>query len=224
MNQRQRSKTIERLRQGKIQFLVATDVAARGIDVSTLSHVINFDLPFVAEDFIHRIGRTGRAGAKGNAITFATFKEKFRINDIAKILGKQIDVHTIEGLEPKTVEKSKPSFGDKNNGPRSRGFRGQRFGSRDDARSFKREGEPRSFRRDDDARSFKREGEPRSFRRDDDSRSFKREGESKSFRKENVFIKEGKTFAGFPKKRKEGFGAPSDFGGKKKFSFKKKGF
>jgi superfamily II DNA/RNA helicase len=188
MNQRQRSKTIERLRQGKIQFLVATDVAARGIDISTLSHVINFDLPFVAEDFIHRIGRTGRAGAKGNAITFATFKEKFRINDIAKILGKQIEVHTIEGMEPRTVEKTKPSFADKNRGPRARGFRGQRFGSRDDARSFKRE------------------------------------GEAKSFKKDNVFIKEGKTFAGFAKKRKEGFSAPADFGGKKKFSFKKKGF
>jgi superfamily II DNA/RNA helicase len=109
MNQRQRSRTIDRLRQGKIKFLIATDVAARGIDISTLSHVINFDLPFVAEDFIHRIGRTGRAGAKGHAITFATYKEKSRLDNIAKILGKPFDAHTIEGLEP-TVQERK-SFG-----------------------------------------------------------------------------------------------------------------
>lgn len=105
MNQRQRTRTIERLRQGKIQFLTATDVAARGIDISTLTHIVNFDLPFVPEDFIHRIGRTGRAGAKGSAITFATHKEKFRISSISKLLGKQIEAHTIQGLEPTVQEK-----------------------------------------------------------------------------------------------------------------------
>jgi len=219
MNQRQRSKTIERLRQGKIQFLVATDVAARGIDISTLSHVVNFDLPFVAEDFIHRIGRTGRAGAKGNAITFATFKEKFRINDISKILGKQIDVHTIEGLEPKTVEKPRGSFGDRNRAPRSRGFNGPRSSSREGGES---RFSPREDRGPRESRFSSREDRgPRESRfspRED------RDSSSKPFRRENVFIKEGKTFAGFPKKRKESGAPSSGFAGKKKFSFKKKGF
>jgi superfamily II DNA/RNA helicase len=153
MNQRQRSRTIEQLRQGRIQFLVATDVAARGIDVSTVTHVINFDLPFVAEDFVHRIGRTGRAGAKGTAITFATFKEKFRIANISKILGKQIDAHTIPGMEP--VQQEKRSFGprdrrDSRPFPSRGGFRGDREGS------FSRGPREGGFRGDREA-SFSRE-------------------------------------------------------------------
>lgn len=106
MNQRQRTKTIDRLRQGKIQHLVATDVAARGIDVSTISLVVNFDLPFVPEDFIHRIGRTARAGAKGSAVSFVSAKEKSRLFQIEKVLGKKIDAATIAGLEP-TIAPSK---------------------------------------------------------------------------------------------------------------------
>lgn len=102
MNQRQRSRTISKLRQGDIQFLIATDVAARGIDIPALSHVINFDLPFQPEDFIHRVGRTGRAGASGIAITFATYKEDFRVVKINKLLGKPIAIQTIAGMEPKS--------------------------------------------------------------------------------------------------------------------------
>lgn len=101
MNQRQRTRTINQLRTGGIQFLVATDVAARGIDISTLTHVINFDLPFQAEDFIHRVGRTGRAGADGVAISFATFKEEFKLVRIVEMLGKPMNVLTVEGMEPK---------------------------------------------------------------------------------------------------------------------------
>ncbi len=110
MNQRQRTRTINHLRKGRIQFLIATDVAARGIDISTISHVINFDLPFQAEDFIHRIGRTGRAGATGIAITFATYREDALLSKICKLMGKTIEPHTIEGMEPKAkvVEKHEP--------------------------------------------------------------------------------------------------------------------
>ncbi len=153
MNQRQRSRTIEQLRQGRIQFLVATDVAARGIDISTLTHIINFDLPFVAEDFIHRIGRTGRAGATGTAITFATFREKFRIANISKILGKQIEAHTIPGLEPVQQEKrsfaprdrregrsfgGRPSFRGERDAPFSRGPRQSQSGFESKESSFPR--------------------------------------------------------------------------------------
>ncbi len=146
LNQRQRSRAIEKLREGKTQFLVATDVAARGIDILTLTHVINFDLPFVAEDFVHRIGRTGRAGGSGVAITFATYKEKFRVSNICKVLGKVLEEHTIPGFEPTVQERR--SFSRDRNGPGSfsRGprpaFKGNFRGNRDSDSS---ERAPRSF-------------------------------------------------------------------------------
>lgn len=110
MNQRQRTRTINNLRNGTIQFLVATDVAARGIDISDLSHVINFDLPFQAEDFIHRVGRTGRAGAKGVAITFSTYKEEQKLSRIQDLLLQPMELCSIAGLEARPQE-SRPRRG-----------------------------------------------------------------------------------------------------------------
>lgn len=101
MNQRQRSRTIENLRKGTVRVLVATDVAARGIDVLSITHVINFDLPQVAEDYVHRIGRTGRAGGTGIAMSFASDKEMHLVRNIEKFTGKKIAVHVVPGLEPK---------------------------------------------------------------------------------------------------------------------------
>ncbi len=101
IRQRQRTKTIDRLRQGKTRFLVATDVAARGIDIPQLSHVFNVDLPYQEEDYVHRIGRTGRAGSQGIAITFATYRENNRVSKIQKSFGSSLTTHTVEGLEPK---------------------------------------------------------------------------------------------------------------------------
>lgn len=117
MNQRQRTRTIDKLRRGGTQVLVATDVAARGIDISTVSHVFNFDLPFRPEDFVHRIGRTGRAGAKGAAITFGTFREEALIKRIAAVMGKPMISQTIAGLEPKAREKFAPAAGRQRNRP-----------------------------------------------------------------------------------------------------------
>lgn len=108
MNQRQRTRTINALRTGRIDHLVATDVAARGIDIADLSHVINFDLPFHAEDFIHRVGRTGRAGAKGTAITFASQRDSQILSRINKLTGKPMETSIIPGLEPKSRAKSSP--------------------------------------------------------------------------------------------------------------------
>ena len=107
MNQRQRTRTIDRLRRGYIQYLIATDVAARGIDIASLSHIINFDLPIQPEDFIHRTGRTGRAGAKGIAITFTTYKEESLLSKIKKIIGRPLELHTVAGMEPKAYEAGK---------------------------------------------------------------------------------------------------------------------
>lgn len=111
INQRNRNLTLKGLRLGKIQILVATDVAARGIDVTSLTHVINFDVPRQAEDFVHRIGRTGRAGADGIAITFATYLERNILTSINKLTGKEMAVHTLEGMEPKPeIKKAKKSL------------------------------------------------------------------------------------------------------------------
>lgn len=85
MNQNARTKTMSRLRLGKVQILVATDVAARGIDVLTISHVINFDLPRCLDDYTHRIGRTGRGGAKGKALSFVSARDQRIGKELKKI-------------------------------------------------------------------------------------------------------------------------------------------
>lgn len=101
MNQRQRTRTIGQLRDGDIQVLVATDVAARGIDVSTISHVINFDLPQSGEDYVHRIGRTGRAGSKGVALSFAAPKDIRLLRQIEQYTGQRLVAHDIPGMKPR---------------------------------------------------------------------------------------------------------------------------
>jgi superfamily II DNA/RNA helicase len=101
MNQRQRTRTIKLLRSGEIKILIATDIAARGIDVLTVSHVINFDLPMTAEDYVHRIGRTGRAGAKGVATSFVSNKDISILRSIERFTQQKLQAHTIPGMEPK---------------------------------------------------------------------------------------------------------------------------
>jgi len=109
MNQRQRTRTITQFKKGKIKILVATDVAARGIDVQAITHVINFDLPSTVDDYIHRIGRTGRAGATGTALSFVTGRDTFIANKIVKFTGKQIKFVEIPGLEPRAQTRSSES-------------------------------------------------------------------------------------------------------------------
>jgi len=106
MSQRQRTRTIEQLRRGKVNVLVATDVAARGIDVQSITHVINFDLPRNIEDYVHRIGRTGRAGATGTAISFSSGQEAPLVKRIEAFTGQTIEVSVIEGFEPTRKQRS----------------------------------------------------------------------------------------------------------------------
>ena len=82
-------------------ILVATDVAARGIDIQTISHVINFDLPRSTEDYVHRIGRTGRAGATGIAMSFASSKDMSIVRQIEKFTGQKLNMQQIPGFEPR---------------------------------------------------------------------------------------------------------------------------
>ncbi len=106
MNQRQRTRTIKQLRAGQINVLVATDVASRGIDVQSISHVINFDLPNNVEDYVHRIGRTGRAGASGTAISFVAGGDGFLVRKIKEFTGQPISVEVVAGLEPQKKHRS----------------------------------------------------------------------------------------------------------------------
>jgi ATP-dependent RNA helicase RhlE len=99
MSQNQRQASLDGFRNGKFDVLVATDIAARGIDVSEISHVINFDMPDTVDAYIHRIGRTGRAQATGKAFTFCTSEDESMIRDIEKVLGHKIDRERLDGFD-----------------------------------------------------------------------------------------------------------------------------
>jgi ATP-dependent RNA helicase RhlE len=104
-----RTKALAQFKSGELQVLVATDIAARGLDISQLPHVINFDLPDTAEDYVHRIGRTGRAGAEGEAISLVTADDMDQLNDIQQLIGKMIDRVDVEGFKPtNALPDSKP--------------------------------------------------------------------------------------------------------------------
>ena len=127
MPQHKRNRTLQRLRDGQTRVLVATDVAARGIDVAGISHVINFDAPRQAEDYVHRIGRTGRAGRSGSAVTFVHGRERGLIRDIERYTGQVVRIDVIPGMEP-TVKHDRPfgkpggkKFGHKPGGGKSWG-------------------------------------------------------------------------------------------------------
>ena len=108
--QKQREQTVENLKNGKLDIVVATDVAARGLDVQRISHVINYDIPSDVESYIHRIGRTGRAGRKGDAILFAASRERRLLGAIEKATGNTLDkmeLPTVEEVTDKRVGKFK---------------------------------------------------------------------------------------------------------------------
>src|SRR5579883_1383142 len=98
MAQAKRTETLERFKAGEARLLVASEVAARGLDIQGLSHVFNFDVPIHAEDYVHRIGRTGRAGREGRAFTLATPEEGRFVQAIAKLIGKDIPPAAIDGV------------------------------------------------------------------------------------------------------------------------------
>ena len=108
MNQRQRSRTLTEVQDGRVRVLVATDVAARGIDVQAISHAINYDLPLQPEDYVHRIGRTGRAGRDGLAYTLAVHGERHKVRRIEHFIGHQIPSEVIAGLEPQRTPSARP--------------------------------------------------------------------------------------------------------------------
>lgn len=122
MNQRQRTRTLGMLQKGQLRILVATDVAARGIDVQSITHAVNYDLPMQAEDYVHRIGRTGRAGRSGLAFTLATHSERHKVRRIEHFIGQPIPPQEIEGLEPKKT--ARPTYTDRKGSGKSFAPRG----------------------------------------------------------------------------------------------------
>ncbi|WP_374528565.1 DEAD/DEAH box helicase [Acinetobacter sp.] len=152
MPQTVRNRRLRSIREGRAKILVATDVAARGLDVPTISHVINFGLPMKNEDYVHRIGRTGRAGRTGNAITLATYRERGKIRALEDFLDARLNVSEIEGLEPSPP----PARGSRDGG------RGRRDGGRGGRGGF---GGGRRFEGDSNfkRREGNRDGERRSF-------------------------------------------------------------
>ena len=101
MHQKERSRTLQRLRERRMRVLVATDVAARGIDVPGINLVVNYDAPRQAQDYVHRIGRTGRAGRAGVAVTFLARGERHLVRSLARDTGNAMSVMVIPGLEPR---------------------------------------------------------------------------------------------------------------------------
>jgi len=125
LDQSTRTATLEKFRRGETAILVASDVAARGLDIDVVSHVFNFDVPIHAEDYVHRIGRTGRAGRSGKSFTFATPDDGKFVAAIEKLIKKEIPRITIEGLEA-------PALAEGEEAPRrARGGRGRARGGRD---------------------------------------------------------------------------------------------
>ena len=123
LEQSTRMKTLDAFKNGDVQLLVASDVAARGLDIPAVSHVFNFDVPFHADDYVHRIGRTGRAGRSGHAYMLASRHDQKAVDAIEKLLGKPIDRRVMEGIEVRE-EEARPR-GDRNrrDGKRERGGR-----------------------------------------------------------------------------------------------------
>ncbi len=177
MPQTVRNRRLRSIREGRAKILVATDVAARGLDVPTISHVINFGLPMKNEDYVHRIGRTGRAGRTGKAITLATYRERGKIRALEDFLDARLNVSEIEGLEPSPP----PARGSRDGAGRGRGRDGggRRDGGRGGFSGGRRfEGESNFKRREggDDRprRSFddKPRGERPAFGEDRPRRDF----------------------------------------------------
>jgi superfamily II DNA/RNA helicase len=116
LSQGLRNRRLMAFRDGRVQILVATDVAARGLDVPTITHVINYGLPMKSEDYVHRIGRTGRAGREGQAITIAEFRDRRKIQDIEHYTQQNLKPSVIAGLEPQqrfapTSDRPRGNFG-----------------------------------------------------------------------------------------------------------------
>ena len=154
LDQRVRMQTLEAFRAGEIKLLVASDVAARGLDIPDVSHVFNFDVPFNAEDYVHRIGRTGRAGREGASFTIAVNAEKKYVSAIEELINTKIPLVEIEGLT------GGGNDGDEDDAPRSRRSRARRQDSNDRRRDDNKKSRRNDHRSERRARQDSEPDEP----------------------------------------------------------------
>ena len=115
-SQNARTRALEQFKRGDLRVLVATDIAARGIDIDDLTHVVNFDLPNVPEDYVHRIGRTGRAGKSGSAISLVSDEEIKLLRDIERVLGRRLELKDADGNDVAVAVESKPQHRQRRSG------------------------------------------------------------------------------------------------------------
>jgi ATP-dependent RNA helicase RhlE len=108
-SQNLRTRSLARFKNGSLRVLVATDIASRGIDIDTLPHVVNYDMPHVAEDYVHRIGRTGRAGANGEAVSLIGADDRSLLSAVERLINKRVELKVIEGFEPTHSARTAPS-------------------------------------------------------------------------------------------------------------------
>lgn len=225
LRQRQRDKVLRMFRKGEMRILVATDVAARGLDVPHIEHVVNYDLPQVAEDYIHRIGRTARAGATGHAVSFVSPGEKHLWRDIERVMNPEAansDVREGGRGGPRKGGKSfggkgkkfggKSFGGDRKFGPKKEGgFKERKPFGRADRKERREEGNRGEWHPDGE---FQRSEKPRSdFKKprrdyDRDDRPQRGEGAERPFRK--PFKKDGEGFKKPFKKRDDDFASNPD--------------
>lgn len=178
--QGKRNRIISDVKNGKCDFLIATDVAARGIDISAISHVVNYDLPRQVEDYVHRIGRCGRAGRTGVAMNLCSFDDRGQLRNINRYLKRNMSEAVVEGLEPKRApfeqEERRKKGGRDGRGRQDRREGRRRFERRDD-RGFGARAE-RSERRFDDKPRYNERRDDRFDRRDRHADAgFERRGE-----------------------------------------------
>ncbi|HEX4844198.1 MAG TPA: DEAD/DEAH box helicase [Limnobacter sp.] len=201
-----RNRRLASVRKGDIKILVATDVAARGLDVPAISHVINYGMPMKAEDYVHRIGRTGRAGRAGVAVTLAEADDIIRVRAIERFINSRIPEEQVEGLEPRGNFSTAPRGGKGGGSGRGRPQGGGNRGRFEERKSF---GENKSF---EERKPF---GERKSF---GDNKPF---GERKSFEDRKPFGERKSFDERKPFGERKSFGDNKPFGERKSFDERK---
>ena len=190
MTQGARNRTLTKLRHGDVKVLVATDVAARGIDVQGISHVINYDLPKFAEDYVHRIGRTGRANNTGVAISFASNADRHLLRKIEQYTGQKLQAEVIAGFEPKRAARMDDGADGKRGGRRNGKPQGKGGFRRDDSRPGQNKSFGERAAREGSRDAGQREAfgnKPRAPRQTEQKQDKEVNGNSKHYNKDTDF-------------------------------------
>jgi ATP-dependent RNA helicase RhlE len=167
--QNHRTRTLKRFKDNELRVLVATDIAARGLDIEALPHVVNYDLPHVAEDYVHRIGRTGRAGAEGEAVSLVTHEDRSLMAAIERLMNRKVEERVVPGFEPGTRSTAPAHHEEDGDSRGNREHRGNRGRSPNSGR--RQQQQPRQHQRQGQGQGQPRQGQqPRRPEFRDDNR------------------------------------------------------